>query len=169
MVEILHAASSYMLGAIVSLSLANVASPSSAAPLTHKCGPSLRSVVKTDRNAAFRTSSTSFVNVTGARVRVRVPADQTRCVKVRFSAATACLRTACNVRVVGTGSASFEPSSDVSFAYEDDSGAQVRSFEWVKRLDPGAHTVHVQARVLNQGFGASLGIESWTLHVEIAE
>ena len=146
-------------------------SPSASnAAVVHKCGAPISSIVKTEI-AAFTTGSTSFVNVPGASAKVTVPAGATRCVKVRFSAEASCSQTGvfdlCALRVVVPGVVTFDPPiNGVNFVVENNN-LEARSFEWVKILEAGVHTVVVQAGV--QVAGTTFSIPIWTLDVEVAK
>ena len=78
------------LGLVAVITLAGGVSMAAAAPTSENCGAPIRSVVKTDVSN-FSTAATSFVNVPGAAVTVTVPAGETQCVKVRFSAEVRCV------------------------------------------------------------------------------
>jgi hypothetical protein len=152
------------------LAVAGETTISQAAPIVHACGPVIKSRVKTE-TAEFFTSSTSFVNVTGTQTAVVVPAGQTYCVKIRFSAVMQCSATAsvdrCVIRVLA-GASLADPALDVVvFAGEDGGNYGVRSFQWVKELGPGRHVVRAQAKVQNAV--TMFNIRTWTLDVETTE
>jgi hypothetical protein len=141
------------------------ATPAGATPVPHSCGKVMNSFVKTEMSP-FTTYSNVFKEVTGAYQTITIPAGTSRCVKVRFSADAFCNNAAGHCLVyVSTDSANFDPAGyRVLQAWGGESAA---SFDWVKRLDAGTHTIHVKAAVYYGG--ALFSIDSWTMDVEIAK
>jgi hypothetical protein len=143
-------------------------SPSvSIAAVTHSCGAPIRSIVKTEIGG-FTTSSTTFVNLPGAVPTINVPAGETQCVKVRFSAMVSCSQTGdadiCSILVVEPGVVAFDPPfNGVNFIVENNN-YEARSFEWVKELGAGSHTIRVLAGV--QKPATVFQIPIWTLDIE---
>src|SRR5437868_8986049 len=88
---------------------AMLSGPASAELVTLKCGKPVRSVVKEAFNLSFTTTSTTFVDLTGASTTVNVPAGEFRCVKVRFSAAASCAGSgkSCLIRALDSASVAF--------------------------------------------------------------
>jgi hypothetical protein len=136
--------------------------------VSHSCGAPIRSIVKTD-TAIFETNSSAFVNLPGAVATVDIPAGEIRCVKVRFSASVSCSQTAqsdvCVVRAGEIGGSVFDPAvNGIDFADEQGDALRTHSFEWVKQLSAGSHTIRVQAAVQNAATKFTIG--AWTMDVE---
>lgn len=158
-------------GALALASLGLVSVPASQAAVTHSCGASIRSTIKTDI-PNFTTSSTTFVNVPGGVVTVDIPAGRTRCVKVHFSASMSCSTTGsidlCDFRAGEIGGSAFDPPlNGIDFADGQGDTFQTHSFEWVKELGAGSHKIRVQAGVGSAP--TTLTIRAWTLEVEERE
>jgi hypothetical protein len=146
-------------------------SPLSSATVTHNCGSTIRSIVKTEEDGNFRTISSQFVNVTGASALITVPAGTTRCVKVRFSASATCPNDVdlafCALRVL-TGGVTFDPVPYGGVRIASGFNAlTTHGFEWVKRLAPGSYMIQLQARV--EPGGEPFSIPIWTLDIEVAK
>lgn len=159
-----------MLIAGVSALLAIAISPQAhAAVVNHKCGAPISSTVKTEL-ITFSTASTSFVNVPGASTTVSIPSGGTRCVKVRFSATASCSTTGsldeCVIRVSEPGIA-FDPNTNGINFIEEQPGEAAHSFEWVKILGAGSHTITVEAGVAASPTNFSIG--EWTMDVEVTK
>jgi hypothetical protein len=146
---------------------------SSAAPAPQvlastSCGPRVQSIVRTE-NAPSTTSSTAFVTVPGAVVTVSVPAGATRCIKVLFTAETACRVTTsadfCYVRALDNG-VEMNPQG-ASFQAIDSEKATARghAFEWVRRVAAGSHTISLQRRV--NAAPTVFTIDDWTFDVQV--
>ncbi len=134
------------------------------------CGTLLKSTVVTG-NEPFQTASKAFVRVRGAVFTVVVPSGERRCIKVRFTAGATCRgnsgNEACFIRVVagdeemhpraganqGFGGRTFQPTG---FAYQ-----------WVGRFGPGEHVVQIQVRTLNIPEFITVGVDDWTMDVEV--
>ena len=144
--------------------LAMLCSPASATISTFQCGAPIKSTVKRMINNSFTTTSTAFVNVPGAGVTVNVPAGQTRCVRVRFSAVASCSGAGgCYIQVHDSLSP-FHFGPNASFATGQPASA-ARSYEWVGRLDAGSHPIRIQAAV---NTGVTFDIIQWILAVDTA-
>jgi hypothetical protein len=141
-----------------------------AAPDAHSCGAVIKSVVKTETFALFTTQSTTFVNLPGAAVNVTVPAGETRCVKARLSVIGQCSETAafdlCAVRMVGSVTLD-PPVNGVDMVTPSNGGHGAFTFQWVKRLEAGTHTIRPQVAVQNAM--TTFSIKTWTYEVETSE
>jgi len=137
------------------------------AATAHACAATLSRTILT-QITSFKTQSTTFVNVPGAAAMVNVPAGQTRCVIVRFSASSSCSETSafdvCTIRVVEPAKVALDPPlNGIDFA-DGSVGLAAHSFEWVKRFGPGKHTIVAQAAVQNSATTMSMPL--WTMDVE---
>jgi hypothetical protein len=149
------------------------ASAASAAPLKTNCGAPIQSSAITQSEPVDFTN-TSFKRVTGAVTNVIVPGGATRCVKVRFTVLAACAGDVgsedveCFIRALANN-VELEPAlggSQLLAARETTSVyPELKSFHWVRRLEPGTHTVQVQVRRNNEGTAARL--HYWTMDTEI--
>ena len=138
------------------------------APVLTTCLNNLGSYVLTQK-AATSMSSTSFVAVPGAAVTFTVPAGKTRCVKVLFTAETACTPSAavdaCYVRVQDNG-VNLNPSGEGYQTIDSEKAdAQAHAFEWVGRVNEGSHTITIQQKVGN--VATSFYLDDWTFDVGI--
>jgi hypothetical protein len=92
-------------------------------------------------------------------------------VKVRFSSVASCTDTAafdlCAIRVAIPNAEIFDPPVNGVDFVAPGAAPAARSFEWVKRLGAGKHTIRVQAAVQNAATTFAVG--TWTLDVEVAE
>ena len=145
-------------------------SPASADPgvLSTSCGAPISSTVKRGVDMQQTIASNNvYVNVTGAGVKVNVPAGQTRCVRVRFSANLTCDSPSdvshCYVKVADDLSPFlWDPS--VALATHEAGGAH--SYEWASRLSAGSHVIRIQA---TKNTGVTFMIHHWTMAVDIAK
>lgn len=138
---------------------------SHAAPVKTTCGAPIQSIVLTQTQSAphFETSSTSFVRLTGAVLNIVVPAQVTRCVKVRFTGRVSCQgnggNATCYLRALAKN-VEMNPGaigeSDVRFSYE-----------WISRLEAGTNQVQIQARRIADNSGAIIRIDDWVMDIEI--
>jgi len=111
------------------------------AETTINCARQRSSVVLTERFSQA-TNSTVFTDLPGASTSVLVPANQSNCILVTFSADAACLglgpQNTCQVRVIlNPGPMLMHPTSPVNFVVEalvSDS----RSYQWITRVSGGA-------------------------------
>lgn len=143
-------------------------SPASADVIATKCGAPISSTVKQGVNVQQTITATStFGNVTGAAINVNVPAGQTRCVRVRFSANVLCdPPTAidhCYVKVNDSlNPFLFDPA--IAIATNEPGGAH--SYEWATRLGAGSHAIRIQA---TRNTGVTFIIVHWTMAVDVAK
>jgi hypothetical protein len=123
-------------------------------PITTTCGP-LQSSSVTTHNGPRTTNVTGFQALPGAAGRFTVPAGQQRCVKLLFTAESACGPTAgpdfCYVQAVIDGVPMNPNGTGFQALESEDATAGARAYEWVKRVGPGPHTIAVQWRVLAAG------------------
>ena len=125
------------LAIVVVVTCASYMSVAEAAPVTTVCGASIKSVTKTNIDF-FSSSSEQPVNITGAAVNITVPAGQTRCVRVRFSAVANCPHS-CFVRAFANTN-ELNPSwtaNPLRFSNDLMNSGTAHSFEWAERLGPG--------------------------------
>jgi hypothetical protein len=140
-------------------------------PITTTCGPNLSSTVVT-RNSPIRMNAPGFLPLPGAHVEnIFVPPGESRCIKVLFTAETACGLTAnpdfCYVRAVLNGNVPMDPNGSLHQAIDsEDDTASAHAYEWVKKVGPGNYNVDVEWRVLN--VGTDFTIDDWTTDVEVS-
>ena len=131
------------------------------------CGALLSSTVVT-QNAPRTTNVAAFQTLPGASLHFTVPPAQSRCVKLLFTAETACGLTAgpdfCYVRAL-IDAAPMDPDGAGFQAIDSEDGtASAHAYEWVKRVGPGAHTIELQTRVL--AAGTPFWLDDWTFDVQ---
>jgi hypothetical protein len=140
-------------------------------------GPITQVKVKGDTSAQT-TTSTSFVNLTGASVRITVPRHQRALILARFSAETDCTGGStgqwCSARIL-IGGVEASPASGVDFAMDsvdaDDVSCDPLTCGWESHsmdrsrgpLGPGTYTVRVQWRVNGT---PTFRLDDWSLTVE---
>jgi hypothetical protein len=135
---------------------------------TTKCGAPINSTVKRgiDAQQTINPEST-YVNVGAAGLMVNVPVGQTRCVRVRFSAALTCNSPSnisnCYIKVTD----SLSPYIwDPAVALATDQYASAHSYEWAARLSAGSHLIRIQAA---KNSGVAFTLHHWTLAVDLAK
>jgi hypothetical protein len=140
------------------------------ASVAHNCGKVVNSYVLTEQSM-FLTNSTAFTEVTGASQTISIPDGTSRCVKVTFSAMTACNPTAkydgCLIDVFADGT-ELDPAVGGGILYDQENPEwKLHSFEFVKRLEAGTHTIRVKASVVDPATSFSIGAR--TMDVEISK
>ncbi|HET7679595.1 MAG TPA: hypothetical protein VFK79_05610 [Xanthobacteraceae bacterium] len=142
-------------------------------------GPLLRIDTRSSTDVAS-TSSTSFVNLPNAHVRIVIPATGgSRLVVARFSAESTCggtsLPSFCQVRIIAfnTGTSvttEMHPQAGVNFAFDSVSvpagasdAAEGHSVERSLRLDPGTYLIRVQWAVT--AADTNFNLDDWHLTV----
>jgi hypothetical protein len=142
-----------------------------ASPITTKCGAVISSTVLTE-DTPTATTSTSFVNISGASVNITVPAGTKRCVKVLFTGETDCTSSAtartCKIRArVGATEMNPTGSGNRDFGNAKD-GSGARAYQWVRQVSgPGTFTITVQTAVSSAG--VTFRIDDWSMEVEVSE
>jgi hypothetical protein len=148
----------------LALLLAGFVSTASAdPPLSTQCGAVIRSTTKTTTDP-FTFTAETVVDIPNAAFFVSVPAGTTRCVVVTFSASARCPH-ACFVRAIETSSGLEPDIASNRFAQGDVHRAH--TFQWAKRLPPGAHTVKIQIGRGNTLDDADIG--PYTARLEFRE
>ncbi len=131
------------------------------------CGRQEYSIAVAD-SAASSTTSTAFVPLPNASVEINVYGEETRCVKVLFTAETACSPTPagdyCYVRALDNGRY-ISPGNKFQAIDSDHGTAQGHSFEWIHRVGPGKHTFTIEWRVRETP--TSFFIDDWTFDVQV--
>jgi len=139
-----------------------------AQPIVTTCGPSVNSTVIT-RNSPSTTNVTAFQLLPGATTHITVPPGTTRCIKVLFTAETACGLTAapdfCYVQAT-LNNVPMNPNGTGFQAIDSEDGsASAHAFEWVKRVPAGVYTVEIDRRVLVAG--TPFYTDDWTMDVSV--
>ena len=156
---------------LLAMLLATVTASISRAEITNtNCGAPIQSSVATG-NELFETTSRSFVRVRGAIFFVTVPSGQTRCVKVRFTGGVTCKgnngNEVCFIRALAAGQ-EMHPHAGGNQGL---SGRLLRptglGYQWVTRLGEGQHVIQIQVRALDLPEPVTVGINDWTLDVEV--
>lgn len=128
------------------------------------CGALVTNEVITE-NAVSTTRSTSFVGLPGASVSVSVP--NTACIKVLFTAETACLRSAendsCFIRAVVNGVEMHPQGGGTQVIDSESDTRRGHAFEWVLRVGEGVYTIAVEQRV--RSAATRFQIDDWTMDV----
>ena len=134
------------------------------------CGGPIQSTVITG-NELFETTSKDFVRIRGAVLTVTVPFAQTRCVKVRFTGGVTCKGTSGNEACFIRASAGGEEMHPKAGSNQGLSGRFLRptglGFQWVGRLAGGQHVIQIQVRTLDVPENITVGINDWTMDVEV--
>lgn len=143
--------------------------PAAAAAVTStRCfeSVSLTSVASTSTQTI--TSVGAFANLDGATAVVDIPAGQSQdCLVVTFSAETVCsgiTAGACHVRVLDNGTR-MTPADN--FLHWDAPNREASSYQWIRRVDAGRHTIQVQ--VATTSTLTSFSLDDWLLNVEHRE
>jgi len=135
-------------------------------PIETNCGASLASKVITS-NSPSTTNATGFQTLPGATARILdLPAG--RCIKVLFTAETACGPSAnpdfCYVRAIVNGAPMDPNGMSVQAIDSSDASASAHAYEWVKKLPAGTYTIEIQGRVRN-GL-TQFYADDWTMDVQ---
>ena len=163
----LHIAKTCLLAMLLATMMAGI----SRAEITNtNCGAPIQSSVVTG-NELFETNSKSFVRIRGAVLSVTVPSGQTRCVKVRFTGGVTCKggtgNEVCLIRALAGG----EELRPETGANQGLSGRLLRptglGFQWMGRLSQGQHVIQIQVRTFDLPETVTLGINDWTMDVEM--
>jgi hypothetical protein len=136
------------------------------APLVTTCGASISDTVVTDA-LPVTTNQTAPQPVPGATVPLNWD-GASRCVKVLFTAESACGPTAnpdfCYIQAFIDGQL-MDPNGGGFMAFSSKSPtASAHAYEWIKRVPAGNHVVQLRWRVLNAG--TQYWIDDSTLDVQ---
>jgi hypothetical protein len=165
------------LAATASLALGQAAPPkpdggppeAAANPVVTNCGPNLGSTVIT-RNSPSTMNAVAFQPLPGASTVVNVPDGTSRCIKVLFTAETACGLSAaadfCYVQATINGAPMNPNGTGFMAADSEDGTASAHAYEWIKRVGPGNYVIAIQRRVLNAA--TLFYTDDWTMDVQIA-
>ena len=139
-----------------------------AGPVTvTSCGASVGSTVITQDDPRTKNVP-GFTTLPGTLRQFNVPAEQTRCIKVLFTAEAACGLSAgpdfCYVQALIDGVPMDPDGGGFQVLASEDGTASGNAYEWVKRVGPGAHTVELQWSVL--AAGTQFWLDDWTFDVQ---
>ena len=156
--------------AVLAIAFGSLISATAAAPITPvttSCGAPLSSIVKTVIDQ-FSTPSETPVILVGTGVNITVPAGETRCVRVRFSAVAECPHN-CFVHAFAntTPLNPVQSSSSLRFSSDSINNGTAHSFEWAGRVGPGQQTIFIKVNTGNTIEDARFG--PFTTTVEIAK
>jgi len=142
--------------------------PALAPPIQTNCGPSVNSIVKT-QHIPMVTNAVGLFQMPGAITAIIVPEGTSRCVKVLFTAETACRESAaadfCRVQATIGGAPMMPFGQGYQIMDSESSSAQARAYEWIKRVGPGNYNVAIQWGVLNNA--TTFRIDDWTFDVQV--
>jgi hypothetical protein len=148
------------------------------AVISNANGGSIQQVRIARSDEASTSSSTSFVDIPGAAVNVRVPSGSTRLILARYSAESACFGSSgwCSVRIVavkGGVTKELAPASGSDFAFDSSNANNETGSSWEShsmdrsdRLSAGLYTIKAQRLVTNSSL--SFRLDDWSLTVERA-
>ncbi len=118
--------------------------------VTHTCGALTTNPVLTN-TVPDTTNYTTFQQLPGASTTINVPAGQTRCVKVLFTAETACGPSAaadfCYIEATIDGVQMDPRGGQFQAMDSEDATASAHAYEWVDHVGPGTHVIQIQRRV----------------------
>jgi len=139
------------------------------APITTTCGPNLGSTVIT-RSSPSTTTAVAPQRLPGAVKTFVIPNGGSRCIKVLFTAETACGPSAasdyCYVQALIDGQPMNPDGAGFQVMDSEDPSASAHAYEWVKHVDgPGQHTVEIEWRVLNAA--TLFYADDWTMDVQV--
>jgi hypothetical protein len=143
--------------------LADVAA---AAPITTACGSLINSIVKTNVGSTV-IGSTNFAAIPGASAVVSVPAGNSRCIKVTFTASTFCTNggeNTCTVNARDSG-ALMNPQQPFRIMDLESFQTAAHSLEWVRRVSAGNHVIAIHARVSSPT--TDFESRDWTMDVQV--
>jgi hypothetical protein len=154
--------------ALAGFMIGSLSGPALADPVITKCGRLLEAIVKTEIESFTTNSEIPPVNIRGANAVFRVPAGETRCVRVRFSAIANC-PLSCFLRAF-VDDQQLNPAwvaNPLRFSTDDTNSGTAHSFEWVGRVGAGRHIARIQMQTGNESENANIG--PYTTSVEILE
>jgi hypothetical protein len=152
--------------AVLAVTFGSLISAAAAAPVTTSCGAPVSSIVKTVIDQ-FSTPSEFPVILVGTGVNITVPAGETRCVRVRFSAVAECPHN-CFLRAFANNT-ELNPawfSSSLRFSSDSINNGTAHSFDWAGRVGQGQQTIFIKVQTGNSMDNARFG--PFTTTVEIA-
>jgi hypothetical protein len=143
---------------------------------TTVAGKSVTAVRVVRDTSVSSTGATSFEDLPGATMTIRVPAKTEALILARFSAESVCVgpfesQTACSVRIM-VGSSEADPASGSDFAFDSSNAGGEGPFSWESHsmdrsrgpLGPGTYTVKVQYMVTT--VGGAFRVDDWSFTVE---
>jgi hypothetical protein len=144
---------------------------------TTTCGSTISTVFLTQNMAASYTN-TSFATLPGAKFTVTVPAGQTRCVKLAFTADAACIFGSpsfgylCYVRATyekaGTSITEMSPAGaglQVLAASDEGGKASAHGYTWIKKLGAGTYTIRIQTK--GSASAPTFFLDEWTAELSV--
>jgi len=136
-------------------------------PKTTNCAGLVDSTVIT-QNDPMVTNEVGSHRLPGAVKQFTVQPGQSRCIKLLFTAETACGPSAapdfCYVRALIDGLPMDPDGTQFQAIDSEDGSASAHAYEWVKRVGPGNHVVELQRRVLAPA--TQFYIDDWTFDVQ---
>lgn len=136
--------------------------------LDHPCGPEQQNIVRT-QSAVGSTNSVVPVAMPATIMNINVPANQSRCVKVLFTAETSCTGFGgadyCRVQATLDGAPMNPNGAGFMTIDSEDATGDGHAFNWVKRIGPGQHTLQITQEVDNAA--TTFTHDDWTMDVSI--
>ena len=136
-------------------------------------GKAVNQVTVVTESEISNTSSTTFSDLPGASVTIKVPAGKFQLVQARFSAESICFGNVgfswCSIRILADGNEML-PTNGINFAFDStatnaqpDAFFKGLSMDRTLVLGPGTHTISAQWAVRNSGL--SFQLSDWTFTV----
>jgi hypothetical protein len=142
--------------------------PPGGAYTQQQCGDEQFNLVRTQSTPAV-TSSTTFAGLPGSAFPFSVAANQSRCIKVVFTAETSCTDSNandyCYVQAVIDGVPMNPNGQGFQAIDSEDPTASAHGYEWVARVGPGNHVLELEQRVRNNN--TVFRIDDWTQDITI--
>jgi hypothetical protein len=120
--------------------------------VSYDCGQVVDNLVKTQNQPVF-TSNPANTAIPGAQFQITVPPEQTRCLKLLFTAESSCTGYAgddfCYVRALVDGVPMDPDGQNFQALDSEDATASAHAYEWIKHVGPGVHNITILRRTGN--------------------
>lgn len=137
-------------------------------PKVTTCGELVGSTVIT-QNDPLTTNEVAFHRLPGSARQFTVPPGEQRCVKLLFTAESACGPTGapdfCYVEAQIDGQPMDPDGTGFQALDSEDATASAHAYEWVKEVGPGPHTIDIDWRVL--AAGTQFYVDDWTEDISV--
>jgi hypothetical protein len=120
--------------------------------ITHNCGVVQQSIVKT-QNHTVTSNVPGYNPVPGMQWNFNVAGGQSRCLKLLFTAESACTGYVgddfCYVRALVDGVPMDPDGANFQALDSEDATASAHAYEWIKHVGAGNHLITIERRVGN--------------------